>query len=57
MKQEALSAFQYGELSSVAMILFMFVFIGFIYFAYNKRSQDFFDQMSKLPLSGEEDHL
>lgn len=54
MKQQALSAFQHGDLSAFAMVLFMGVFIGFIYFAYAKRNQSFFDRMSRLPLNNEE---
>ncbi len=53
MKQEALSAFQYGDLSSFAMILFMLTFIGFIYFAYNKHNKKFFDQMARMPLNSD----
>lgn len=51
MKQEALSAFQYGNLSSFAMILFMVTFVGFIYFAYSKRNKSFFEDMSRMPLN------
>ncbi|MCB0406793.1 MAG: cbb3-type cytochrome c oxidase subunit 3 [Bdellovibrionales bacterium] len=53
MKQEALSAFQYGSISSIAMILFMVVFVGFIYFAYSQRNKEFFEEMSQLPLNEE----
>ena len=53
MKQEALSAFQYGDLSSFAMILFMVTFIGFIYFAYSKHNKKFFEDMSRMPLGSD----
>ena len=54
MKQEALSAFQHGTVSAIAMLLFMAVFIGFIFFAYNKRNKKFFDQMAAMPLNNNE---
>lgn len=53
MKQEALSAFQYGDLSSLAMIIFMVTFIGFIWFAYSRRNKSFFDEMAQMPLQNE----
>jgi cbb3-type cytochrome oxidase subunit 3 len=54
MKQQALALFQHGYLSAFAMILFMAVFIGFIYYAYSRRNKDFFEKMSNLPLNNDE---
>ncbi len=57
MKQEAFSYFTMGYLNVIAMLIFMSVFVGVIFWIYRKSSQSYYQKISRLPLEAEEqDH-
>lgn len=53
MKAEVLSKFNQPWLPVTAQLLFLAVFLGVIYYAYQKKNQAFFARQSNLPLDDE----
>ena len=45
-----------GYLNVAAMLIFMSVFVGVIFWIYRKSSKSFYDELSELPLKGEENN-
>ncbi len=55
MKQEGLQHFPAMELMAIAFFLFLFTFIGMIFWTYRKSAKPLYDQYAQAPLK-EENH-
>ena len=56
MKQEGLSQFPAVELIAVAFFLFLFTFIGMIFWVYRKSAKKSYDEQAMAPLREENNH-